>query len=198
MDCERLYIDHYRYDAPKVGAKAMIESLAQPSSIPVDATSTLGAPPSRRPSRRSLGGGPIYSVGDDVIEVPDRSESDVAGSKLVEKLLSAEKRLRFLLALPPDWDSYGAMPIDRRNAVTALELLVTLIAGDVPMPSIVPMVDGGIQLEWHRCGVDLEVSSVSGVFEIFFEDRATGEVREGKIGTDLTPLRSFLDRVSCK
>jgi len=103
-----------------------------------------------------------------------------------------------LLALPSDWDSYGARPIDRRKVEAARQLLVTLLVNDAPMPAIVPTSDGGIQLEWHRCGANLEVKAVSErSFEVFFEDLATEQVWEGAIQEDLMPLRAFLDRLIC-
>ena len=50
-----------------------------------------------------------------------------------------------LLALEEDWDSYGAVPI----AVAALETLAGF--------SVVPCSSGGIQLEVHRDGYDIEI-----------------------------------------
>jgi riboflavin synthase alpha subunit len=50
-----------------------------------------------------------------------------------------------LLALEEDWDSYGAVSI----AVTALETLAGF--------SVVPCSSGGIQLEVHRDGYDIEI-----------------------------------------
>ena len=50
-----------------------------------------------------------------------------------------------LLALKPNWDSYGAPRISR-EAISTIEHFAT-----VPCP------DGGIQLEIHRDGFDIEI-----------------------------------------
>jgi len=50
-----------------------------------------------------------------------------------------------LLALKPNWDSYGA-PRTSREAISTIEHFAT-----------VPCSDGGIQLEIHRDGFDIEI-----------------------------------------
>ena len=50
-----------------------------------------------------------------------------------------------LLALKPNWDSYGAPRISR-DAISTIEHFAT-----------VPCSDGGIQLEIHRNGFDIEI-----------------------------------------
>lgn len=114
-----------------------------------------------------------------------------------EDLLTAVRHMVRLLSMPPGWDSYGGKPIDRQKATAALALVGTAIEKGAPMPAIVPTSDGSVQLEWHRRGVDLEIRATSETsFEVFFEDLATGETSEVEIGTDLAPLRAFLDRVT--
>jgi hypothetical protein len=137
-------------------------------------------------------------LGKDVIVVaPPLHESDVAGSWFNEDLFAAVRQVVRLLSMPSNWDSYGAKPIDRQKAVSALYFLWIAIVNGAPMPAIIPTSDGGIQLEWHRRGVDLEIRVISGTsLEVFFEDLATGETREGEIGADLAPLKHFLDRVT--
>ena len=55
-----------------------------------------------------------------------------------------------LLALPDNWDSYGAPKID---PATVERARAWLDGGNV-----VPCSDGGVQLEWHSEGVDVEVT----------------------------------------
>ena len=62
-----------------------------------------------------------------------------------------------LLELKPGWDSYSARPLSRVNARRAVRLLNEVMRPDIPLPAIVPTVHGGIQLEWHIRGVDLEI-----------------------------------------
>jgi hypothetical protein len=61
-------------------------------------------------------------------------------------------RLAELERLAPGWDSEGALPVGRRHANLVMHFLVRLAAGGVtplPLPDVVPLADGGVQLEWH-------------------------------------------------
>lgn len=53
--------------------------------------------------------------------------------------------LSTLRALGPDWDSYGARPISGLALRTAENLMV------------VPMSDGGVQIELHAGGANVEI-----------------------------------------
>jgi hypothetical protein len=59
----------------------------------------------------------------------------------------------------PNWDGYGALPASRIHADRAMRFLVEVMTDDAPMPDIVPLADGGIQLEWH--GADVRVDFIS-------------------------------------
>lgn len=56
--------------------------------------------------------------------------------------------------LGPNWDSYGAGPIDQR-AIDRAILMLDSLAGDW---TPVPMSDGGVQLERHDGGFDIEIT----------------------------------------
>lgn len=59
-------------------------------------------------------------------------------------------RLAELERLAPNWDSDGGRPVSRRHANRASGVIERLFAiGDVSLPEIVPLADGGVQLEWH-------------------------------------------------
>jgi hypothetical protein len=62
-------------------------------------------------------------------------------------------RLKELLDLSEGWDSYGADPIDPRAVDGAWRVLEVL----EQEPAVIPCVDGGVQLEWHRAMIDLEI-----------------------------------------
>ena len=55
------------------------------------------------------------------------------------------EEFRRLLDLPENWNSYGALPISGA-AIKAAESM-----------SIVPTCNGGVQLEWHINGHDIEI-----------------------------------------
>ena len=112
-------------------------------------------------------------------------------------LLPTAKALCELLALPADWDSYGALPVKPSRVFAALELLLGIMGDDSPKPSVVPTSRGGVQLEWHMGGIDLEIEVLSSLrFHVAFEDSASGEEWEREIGSDLSPLASCIARLS--
>ncbi len=67
-----------------------------------------------------------------------------------------------VLALNEGWDGASARPITSDALATALTVLEETMAWDTLAPKVVPVTDGGIQLEWHCAGVDLEVYVDSG------------------------------------
>lgn len=59
-------------------------------------------------------------------------------------------RLAELERLAPGWDSDGGRPVGRQHADRASVFVARLMAlGELPLPDIVPLADGGVQLEWH-------------------------------------------------
>ena len=99
--------------------------------------------------------------------------------------------------LKANWDSYGAHPVDPSCALAAIQLVLSYLGPSIPTPAIVPTNQGGIQLEWHRRRVDLEVAIVSPVqFIVTLEDEATGEELETVLTTDLEPLTPLLARIA--
>ncbi|HWK25917.1 MAG TPA: hypothetical protein VNS09_05100 [Solirubrobacter sp.] len=73
-------------------------------------------------------------------------------------LRDAMDRISDLTALAMNWDSYGARPVEADLALQAVTFLMRVAFEEVPEPSIVPLGDGGIQLEWHVAGIDLEIA----------------------------------------
>lgn len=61
---------------------------------------------------------------------------------------------KMLRDLKPGWDSYSAKPIDPRCIEKAFQLW-----REIPGPWIVvPCADGGVQIEQHRDGLDIEIT----------------------------------------
>jgi len=106
-------------------------------------------------------------------------------------LMQTLKSLAKLLNLPPNWDSYGALPIDSGCAEFALSILIQIMGDPTPPPSIVPTVSGGVQLEWHMKGIDLEIevsSPTQGQYYVF--DHCTGSEQEGSVPEGLNNLKA--------
>ena len=63
-------------------------------------------------------------------------------------------RFAELFILKQNWDSYGAPEIDHRCIAKAEQIYERLTGAW----SIVPCVDGGVQLEQHTDGFDIEIT----------------------------------------
>jgi hypothetical protein len=107
------------------------------------------------------------------------------------------ERLKHLLQLREDWDSYGAAPVDPRAARKALQLLALTTSLATPAPAVVPTVRGGLQLEWHQPDVDLEVEvPPSGPLRMTYENFVEGREWEGELRSNLAPLVEALAQLS--
>src|SRR2546427_9995094 len=94
-------------------------------------------------------------------------------------VMPALQSIAELTALPPNWDSYGARAINRHIVNASLNLLVSIMRDSTPPPSAVPTAQGGVQLEWHARGIDLEITLNPHQThpEVFCEDRNEGTHR---------------------
>lgn len=104
-----------------------------------------------------------------------------------------------LLQLPEGWNSYEAKPVSTEAARAAIAFLAKAAsaAPNLPAPAVVPTVPGGIQLEWHRQGMDLEVEfRRDGYGSWSAEDRETEEAVEQSLLDEDLALQRWLDRAS--
>jgi len=67
------------------------------------------------------------------------------------------EKLVELSLLEKNWDSYGGKPMTRLALQQAELLLRCFAAIDAVEPFVIPTSGGGIQLEWHTGGYDLEM-----------------------------------------
>jgi hypothetical protein len=119
-----------------------------------------------------------------------RAPQNPAIVETVEKLLS-------LCELRPGWNSYAARPI-RPDAVRHVALWIpTLFQASTPGPAVVPRVRGGLQLEWHRRGVDLEIY-IDSPTEIRFEaeEVAGGNPISAPLAGNEQLLAAWIGRIS--
>lgn len=102
-----------------------------------------------------------------------------------------------LLTLEEDWDSYGASPVKLEFASTAIDLLQSVMHPNTPPPAIVPTAIGGIQIEWHTNGMDLEieVESTSRI-NVWFDDSRSDVTWEAEFTSDLQRLTSAIAMLS--
>lgn len=104
-------------------------------------------------------------------------------------LLPTIDHMRELAMLPVGWDGHDGRPVDIGIAAFAIQFLLQTLEPDGPAPQVVPLSYGGIQLEWHEQGIDLEVE-VEAPNRIFvsFEDQVSGEKFEREFSTDYTEV----------
>ena len=98
-----------------------------------------------------------------------------------------------LLQLPKNWDGYGAIQIQEQLAQKALMVLVEVMENDAPAPSVVPLSDGGIQVEWHRLGRNLEIEFPAGETPSFYYYEDGSELEsEGQVSRSYDRIQAYL------
>jgi len=101
-----------------------------------------------------------------------------------------------LATLTDSWDGSGAAKVDRATINRALRAIEQRLPQDAPGPSVVPIPDSGLQLEWHRNHRDLEIEfSPTGAIEFYYFDENTEEEREGPVGPNFVNVKEYLDRI---
>jgi len=94
----------------------------------------------------------------------------VFGSDLAQWQMQLIEKIALLGSLPENWNSYRSQPINIETAGFAICTLLNHLQHDDPMPSVVPTSGGGILVEWHVAGVDLEIDFRSPTWvEVSFE-----------------------------
>ncbi len=104
----------------------------------------------------------------------------------------ARSQIRPLLDLPPDWDSYGGLPIDKQSADFATALLIYLGNRYVEPPSVVPTSKGGVSLEWYSPTLEVGFEVRPGPrghpqLSIFYSNDATGVEWEDEYAEGAAP-----------
>ncbi len=67
-------------------------------------------------------------------------------------LRPALKKLAQIEALGPDWDGYGGLPSSARSLTMARTIMLRMVAefdGRGVPAEVMPIADGGVQLEWQ-------------------------------------------------
>jgi hypothetical protein len=114
----------------------------------------------------------------------------------VERMEAALARIKGLASLEPNWDSYGAVPLQRGAVLHTIRLVAAILQNEgVPLPAIVPTSEGGLQLEWHRGRATLEMEVLPDrTVEVFFL-MPSGRTWEGKLANNQWRLETFLTQL---
>lgn len=106
------------------------------------------------------------------------------------------EQFRRLHGLGPNWNSHGARKVQPDAVVLAVRVLLVIATDPLPLPAVIPTFGGGVQLEWHDVGVDLEieVDPLGGV-EVWFRDRIEKREWEGDLGEREADVRAALELI---
>lgn len=160
------------------GISSLRNSWAHSSPYPVD---TISYPEVR------------VSVRENNIVVSLNAASEITSAKWIKQTVL---ELAQLLWLPKDWNSDNPEKISPGAIEKILAILLSILDPDSSPPKVVPTSRGGVQVEWHQNGIDLEIEAFnSNKLEYFFSG-PTGD-KEGTIGEDssvLEPFKNFLKR----
>ena len=113
-------------------------------------------------------------------------------------LRTARARLDDLVSLRRGWDGHSGVPVARMTANFALKALGELLhSPKTPLPLIMPLSYGGVQLEWHRKGWDIEIE-ISRPCEVYFWARSIGakSEQEYEIQSDFGPVLHLVAHIS--
>jgi len=107
--------------------------------------------------------------------------------------------LNEFLHLPPNWDSFGATKIQLENIDTTIDVLLNFSTSKTPKPIVVPTNTGGVQIEWHERGIDLEVEIRNPLaIDVCFEDQTKGVEQEYELRSDLHILETLISELSSR
>jgi hypothetical protein len=137
--------------------------------------------------------GAIYLVR---AEQPKQQTTAATSLPALAWLPQVMERLGVLRHLKPGWDGYSARAI--RDDVTSfvLGLLQSILKPSAPVPDLVPLASGGIQLCWYRNGIELDlfVERPNAVVAVFEDIQAGTDAVERAFETDYRELARWIDR----
>lgn len=91
------------------------------------------------------------------------------------------------LDLPKGWDSYNGQPLKSETGMFVLKILNSVMTPQTPIPQVIPMPDGGVQLEWHENQFDLELYVAAPYeCELSFHDHISGVVDSMPLSDDFS------------
>ena len=115
----------------------------------------------------------------------------------LDGLIPVIERMAELVALPRGWDSRNARAVSDVALRRTIEFLLEYVADGIDSPVVVPTVRGGLQLEWHNNGVDVEVEvAPNGHVSCLAEDRLSEEPVEAGLAGSEGWIRHWLKRAS--
>lgn len=82
----------------------------------------------------------------------------------------ARDALNAISALPANWNSYAARQVEFVSVKGAVEIMLAVMGENTPLPTFMPVANGGVLFEWHTITSDLEVTVLpNGRAHVVFE-----------------------------
>jgi hypothetical protein len=75
--------------------------------------------------------------------------------------LQIRSQLEEFTQYPVGWNSYGAPPLRSDTKDFALSVLNSIMKPRTPLPHVAPSSVGGLHVEWHEKGIDLELHIIA-------------------------------------
>jgi len=98
-------------------------------------------------------------------------------SRQIEAVIGALKTEN----LPDNWDGYGSPPPPQRVVNISIKLLEAIPFDDLPVPHVVPVSGGGIQIEWSIGQRELELEILPDGSVEFLKAERGQPLEEGKL-----------------
>lgn len=114
--------------------------------------------------------------------------------KAPEWLHSVENEILDLLNLGEGWDGELAYPISPEAAGRALTLAhrIKRLHPDLPHPTVIPTIDGGVALEWYTKTHYIDFTVEAEIIYVSYGDRIADIEWEGPLGSSPIPPEIFL------
>jgi len=116
--------------------------------------------------------------------------------------LQIRPQLEEFAQYPVGWDSYGAPPLRSDTKDFALSVLNSIMQPSTPLPHVAPSSVGGLHVEWHEKGIDLELHIIAPYnCDVWFSDSRNPQhpPSSGKIATaDLAFLSEPIDLLTSR
>ena len=109
------------------------------------------------------------------------------------------KNCGHLLLLPSGWDGENAPTVEGVAIQSAFDALSLFMTETSSTPQWTPTQNGGVQLDWHENGVDLEIAfdTTDAEGNLVFCDHRDGANWDGPVSQHLQGLRSlFAERLN--
>lgn len=95
--------------------------------------------------------------------------------------------------LPVGWDGYQGKPLRHDTGMFALQLMNGMMGPHIPSPYLIPVADGGIQIEWHQNKFDIELYIAAPYeCELVVNDHVSNETKVFELTSDFRPLKEAL------